>query len=218
MIKKYFLDIKKIISKRNKWLYFSFAAVFLLSYFLSYYVGSFFNSKYPEDSYKFLQNFYNQDLFNDIKTMLSEKNYLAVFFTIFTHNYSLSVLNFILSLTFVLPFILILTNGLVVGFLFGIVHTAINYSITYFVLLYLVLILESVAMILSATEGLHLIYSVINPKKMWRVRSRKVAFVNTFKENVKILILTAIILFISGIIELISIYYELKVSSKIIMT
>lgn len=209
--KNYFDEIEEIIKKRNKWVYLALGITFLLSYFLFFYAGIFLGSNYPSYTSKLIKNFYGQDLFQNIKSLLEQENYMKVFFIIVTHNFSLSLINLVLGLTFLFPFILILINGSVVGLLSGIIHQMIaNYSIINLLSFYMVLLLEASAMILSGSEGLQIIYSIINPRKTWKIKSRKTAFLRTFKESIKILLIVFFILFVAGIIETISIYYQLK--------
>ncbi|MBS3052680.1 MAG: stage II sporulation protein M [Candidatus Aenigmarchaeota archaeon] len=216
-IKKYFIDVKKIIQKRNKWLYFVLFSTFLISYFLFFYLGKFLNVYYPEYSSKIITEFYKQDLFKNIRSLMEQENYVRIFFIIFIHNFSLSVINLLSGLTAIAPFILILANGSIIGFLFGVTYSITKYSLLHFVSLYAILLLELLSMILAGTEGLYLLYSIINPQKIWKTKSRKKSIAKTFGENIKILILVGVILLIAGVIEVFSIYYQSKLNNQIII-
>jgi len=61
------------------------------------------------------------------------------------------------------------------------------------------------------------LYSIINPQKIWKTKSRKKSIAKTFGENIKILILVGVILLIAGVIEVFSIYYQSKLNNQIII-
>ncbi|MBU5688380.1 MAG: stage II sporulation protein M [Candidatus Aenigmarchaeota archaeon] len=225
------------ILKKRSWKVYAF----MYGIFFFLFLLSFFSSKYllevePEKVKEVLTQIESSPIIQEFRKLLEENKYFEIFTLIFFHNFQIAIINyffgigFLLSIHnfqiaiinyffgigFLLSILLQASNGFLIGFLLGISP---EFFPNFFELIgfLIVMILEVVAITSTAVEGMYLTYTFFRPEKMWKTKSKTKAIKKTLSQSIKIILLSALLLFLAALIETIVIYYQSSVNIKPIL-
>ncbi len=213
--KIYVDEVKEILTKRRKkWIYATLIALFIFSYALFYFSGRYAIQNQPQLVEKFLGDLLEQDVFAKFKDLFEQGKFFQIFGLIFLHNFNVALLDFSLGTTFIFSLISVIGNGIISGFISGIAYYTDKASLLQVIGFFGVLVLELLASILALVEGMYLSYSIIFPRKIWKIKSRTESFKKTFRQNVKILIIVVLLLVVAAVIETFIIYSHWKIGLK----
>ncbi|MEM4368256.1 MAG: stage II sporulation protein M [Candidatus Aenigmatarchaeota archaeon] len=205
------------ILKKRSWKVYAF----MYGIFFFLFLLSFFSSKYllevePEKVKEVLTQIESSPVIQEFRKLLEENKYFEIFTLIFFHNFQIAIINYFFGIGFLLSILLQATNGFLIGFLLGISP---EFFPNFFELVgfLIVMILEVVAITSTAVEGMYLTYTFFRPEKMWKTKSKTKAIKKTLSQSIKIILLSALLLFLAALIETIVIYYQSLANIKPIL-
>ncbi|MBU5689292.1 MAG: stage II sporulation protein M [Candidatus Aenigmarchaeota archaeon] len=205
------------ILKKRSWKVYAF----MYGIFFFLFLLSFFSSKYllevePEKVKEVLTQIESSPIIQEFRKLLEENKYFEIFTLIFFHNFQIAIINYFFGIGFLLSILLQASNGFLIGFLLGISP---EFFPNFFELIgfLIVMILEVVAITSTAVEGMYLTYTFFRPEKMWKTKSKTKAIKKTLSQSIKIILLSALLLFLAALIETIVIYYQSSVNIKPIL-
>ncbi|MEM5777125.1 MAG: stage II sporulation protein M [Candidatus Aenigmatarchaeota archaeon] len=208
--------IIEILKKRSWKVYAFMYGIFFFFFFLFFFSSRYLLETEPEKVKEVLTQIESSPVIQNFRKLLEENKYFQIFVLIFAHNFQIAIINYFFGIGFLFSILLQISNGFLIGFLLGIAPEIFPsfLEVTGFLI---VMILEVVAIISTAVEGMYLTYTFFRPEKMWRTKSKTKAVKKTISQSIKIILLSALLLMMAALIETLIIYYHSSTNIKPIL-
>jgi len=187
--------------------------IFLFFFILSIFMSSYMLEAEPEKAKEMLDQIEKTPVIQEFKRLLNEGKYINIAFLIFLHNFQIAILNYFFGIGFLFSVILQISNAFLIGFMVGMSPEIFGDALQSIGFVS-VMILEVVAITAAAVEGMYLTYTFIRPERMWKTKSKSKAIKKTLEQSIKIILLSAFLLFLAAAIETLVIYRQSLLSAE----